>query len=63
MILASAIFGGPAYGWYFALKHMNPAPLDGCSLVAIILLVLAGTVLFGESLRFAVAHSVFGRHL
>ena len=73
MILATVMFGGSAYGWYFALRHMNLATLGGAySLITIILLVLAGTVLFGERLRFAdffvifmslVALAVFWRHL
>jgi drug/metabolite transporter (DMT)-like permease len=73
MILATAMFGGSACGWYFALKHMSLATLGGAhSLIIIVLLVLAGTVLFGERLRFSnsfvilmslVAIAVFWRHL
>jgi multidrug transporter EmrE-like cation transporter len=72
MILATVMLGS-AYGWCFALKHMNLATLSGAySLIAIFLLVLAGIVLFGERLRFAdcfvsfmslVALAVFWRHV
>lgn len=73
LVLAAGIFGASAYGWYFTLKHINLATLGGVySLVTVLLLVLAGTVFFGEKLKFpdilvlamsVIALIVFWRHL
>lgn len=54
LFLAAVIFGVSAYGWFFVLKYINLATLGGVySLVTILLLVLAGIVIFGERLAVA----------
>lgn len=73
LVLAALIFGASSYGWFFVLKYINLATLGGIySLATILLLVLAGTVLFDERLKAAdlvviaasiIALIVFWRHL
>lgn len=73
LFMAALIFGGSAYGWFFVLKYINLATLGAIySLMMVLLLVLAGVILFGEKLGIAdivviivslIALGVFWRHL
>lgn len=73
LFLAALIFGGSAYGWFFVLKYINLATLGAIySIITVLLLVMAGTLFFGEELDFSeifviivsfIALAMFWRHL
>lgn len=52
LALGALIFGISAFGWYLAMRVLNLATVGAIySIATLLLLVLAGTVIFGERLH------------